>query len=400
VLKLRHLYAQVNTPIGALRVGRQPVGVGMGVQTADGSGRTNRFGVSDEGDRVDRIMFATKPLEAFKSAEDRDLSERRGLIVAVMYDRWASDSVRIFGDDVHQFAYALRWAEPEADVFTDLEAQVFHAYRWNPDFETFVHTVGGRAAGRFEGLAAGVDVAANIGSTREVATAYSVVTNDPIVDQEVLQVGVRGVVRYDWWAWEEEEPPTLTGYFEVDYASGDHDPQPRTRLSQFRFSEETNVGLLLFEHIVRFQSARASAAGTNIIRALGAQTFPSERVHTRGAFTDALAVFPQFDVRPHPTVLFRGGVLVAWAPDGLVDPVASLQGRDGQEIEDDLVNFVGGKPGSFYGVEVDGRFQWRFLDHFALDLESAVLFPGDALQDRNGAAVNSFLMQARTTFYY
>jgi hypothetical protein len=400
VLKIRHLYAQVNTPIGALRVGRQPVGIGMAVQTADGTGRTNRFGVSDEGDRVDRIMFATKPLEVLKSPEDRDTSERQGLIVALIYDRWASDSVRIFGDDVHQFAYAFRWVEPQAGDFTDLELQAFHAYRWNPDFETFVHTVGGRAAARYDGLAAGFDIAGNIGSTREVSTAYSVVTNDPIVDQTIRQLGARAVVRYDWFLHDDDPLPMLTGYLEGDYASGDGDPEPRTTLSQFRFAEDTNVGLLLFDHIVRFQSARASAAGTEVIRALGAQTFPSERVNTRGAFTDAVAIFPQIDFRPHQTVLIRGGVLVAWVPDGLVDPVASLQAKDGATIEDDLVNFVGGKPGTFYGVEIDGRAQWRFLDHFALDLEMAGLFPGDALEDINGTAVKSWLTNIRTTFYY
>ncbi len=70
------------------------------------------------------------------------------------------------------------------------------------------------------------------------------------------------------------------------------------------------------------------------------------------------------------------------------------------EIEDDLVNFVGGKPGHFYGVELDGRFQWRFIEHFAFDLEGAVFFPGDALQDINGKATKSMLVQGRTTFFF
>ena len=82
------------------------------------------------------------------------------------------------------------------------------------------------------------------------------------------------------------------------------------------------------------------------------------------------------------------------------DPVASLQRRKGLSIDDDLVNFVGGKPGRYYGTEVDLRVQWRFLDHFALDLEGAVLFPGDALQDQDGYAARSTLVQGRTTFYF
>lgn len=91
---------------------------------------------------------------------------------------------------------------------------------------------------------------------------------------------------------------------------------------------------------------------------------------------------------------------MAWAESPVVDPVASLQARDGGEIRDDLVNYVGGKPGTFYGVELDGRAQWRFKNHFAFDLEGAILFPGDALADVDGLAVRSVLLQGRTTFFF
>lgn len=398
-VKVRRLWGQVNTPIGAIRVGRMPVSVGMGIQTANGDGRTNRFGVAYEGDQVDRVLFATKPLEAFKPKEERDTSEDEGLIVAVMYDRWVTDFARILSDDVHQMAYAFRYLQSDIGIGSDLELMVFHAHRWNTQYSTNINTVGGRAMARFGGLHLGFDMAGNIGSTREVSEAYSLVSNDPVVDQDILQYGARAVVRYDWEP-PDRERPMITGYLEFDYASGDRDPQPGSPLTQFRFSEDTNVGLLMFEHVVRFQSARAAAAGVEIIRRLGAETFPAERIGTRGAFAGAMAIFPQLDVRPHDDLLFRAGVLVAWAPADVVDPVASLQAKDGVTIEDDLVNFVGGKPGDFYGAEIDARFQWRFLEHFALDLEAAVLFPGDALENANGEAVNSFLTQGRTTFFF
>ena len=112
------------------------------------------------------------------------------------------------------------------------------------------------------------------------------------------------------------------------------------------------------------------------------------------------ALFPQFDYRPHKNVLLRGGVLMAWSPSGTVDPTASLNRRDGTEIEDDLVNFNGGKPGNFYGTELDGRFRWTYLDHFLFDLEGAILFPGDAFNDENGQAARSVLIQGRTTFVF
>ena len=56
MLRIRRLYAQVNTPLGVLRVGRQPVAIGMAVQTASGDGRTNRFGVNGVGNMVAAML--------------------------------------------------------------------------------------------------------------------------------------------------------------------------------------------------------------------------------------------------------------------------------------------------------------------------------------------------------
>jgi len=217
-------------------------------------------------------------------------------------------------------------------------------------------------------------------------------TNDPPVDQTIRSYGGRGVVRYD--------RPIFSAYFEVDYASGDPDPSPRTPLTGFTFAEDTNVGLLLFKHVLHSASARASASGVELLRRLGARTFPAEAVDTRGAFTNAFAIFPQFDVRPAPSLLLRGGVLMAWAPSPVNDPIGSLQARDGGSIQDDLVNYAGGKPGRYYGTELDARVQYKFEDHFLLDLEGAVLFPGSALKDSDGLAARSVMLQARTTFFF
>jgi hypothetical protein len=92
--------------------------------------------------------------------------------------------------------------------------------------------------------------------------------------------------------------------------------------------------------------------------------------------------------------------LVAWAPGKVNDPIASQQRKDGQTNTDDLVNFAGGPPGRFYGVEIDARAQWRFKDQFIFDLEGALLLPGSAFQDKNGYAVRSGMVQGRTTFVF
>lgn len=390
--RIRRLYGELLTPVGAFRIGRQPVGVGAALQQNDGDGRRNRFGFARSGQSVDRVLFATKPLEGFKPEAERNRSADEGFFFIVGYDRLVTDDVRTFDDDVQQTVLSLRYLEPSYSFGRNLEMLGYWVHRWDERFHTKINSFGARAISRFGDFHAGVELGLNLGSTQEIAAAYKAIANDPVVDQPIRQVGARATVRWD--------QPMFSVYLEADYASGDDDPQARTPLTAFTWAEDTNVGLLMFEHALAFQTARVSAAGVEVLRRLGAESYPTEAIDTRGAFTNAFALFPQVDFRPHRNILLRGGVLVAWAPARVVDPVNSLLLRDGVTIEDDLVNFAGGKPGNFYGTELDGRFQWRFEDHFAFDLEGAILFPGDAFQDANGYAVRSVLVQGRTTFFF
>ena len=391
-VKIRRLYGEVVLPVGLLRIGRQPVNIGSGVQNNDGDGRANRFGFSRAGNSVDRILFATKPLEAFKPPRERSTSPNEGLFVIAGYDKLVNDDPQLFGDDVQQVFGALRWLAPTHPWGRDAVVAGYFVHRWDRQYGTNINSTGLRAMSRFGDVHAGFDVAANFGSTREISQAYSLISNDPVVDQTIRALGARAVVRYD--------RPLWTAYLELDYASGSADPSPRQPLTQFTFAEDSNVGLLLFKHVLAFQSARASAAGVELLKSLGATTFPAEAVATRGAFTNGIAVFPQFDVHPHPKVLLRGGALFAWSAAPAIDPVGSLRRRDSADLTDDLRNFAGGKPARYYGTELDGRFQWRYEEHFLFDLEGAILFPGQALANVDGDAVRSVLVQGRTTFLF
>ncbi|MBS2014343.1 MAG: hypothetical protein JST00_15760 [Deltaproteobacteria bacterium] len=390
---VRRVYGDIITPVGLFRIGRQPFTEGASLAINDGDGRRNRFGFARRGNSADRILFATKPLEAFKPKEQRDTSETKGLFFITAYDRLVTSSPQQFFDDVHGWITAVRWLEPRHALGSDAELRFFHAYRWSSKNDTGVHAFGGRAVSKFGDFSAGVETTVIAGHTREISEAFRVITNDPVTDQRITQFGARAVVRYD--------KPMFTLYLESDYASGDSDPQNRTPLTQFRFAEDTNVGLLLFKHVLAYQSARAAASGVELLRSLNAPSYPVDAVSTRGSFANAFAIFPQVDFRPlGENLLFRGGVLMAWAPAKVVDPLVSQQRRDGTAIEDDLVNFEGGKPNRYYGTELDLRISWRFMDHFVADLEGAILFPGSALQDANGDAARSGLVQGRTTFFF
>jgi hypothetical protein len=392
IFTVRKLYGDVVLPFGLLRVGRQPVNIGAGIQAVDGDGRANRFGVANSGNYVDRILFATKPLEAFKAPRLRSTSPNEGLILAFAYDRYVTGDPQNLGAAVNQWDTALRFLMPKHALGTDLLVSAYHAYRWDALYSTAINAIGLRAMSRFGDVYAGIDVAANLGTTREISAAYKVISNDPVVDQPVRSMGARAVVRYD--------RPLFTAYLEADYASGSDDPQARAPLTGFTFAQDANVGLLLFKQIVAFQSARASAAGVEVLTRLNAPSLPAQAVATQGAFTNAFAIFPQFDVHPLPGLLLRGGVMVAVAPARVIDPIASLERRaTGIPLANALVNFAGGTPGNFYGTELDGRIQYRLYEHFLLDLEGAILFPGDALRNQDGYAVRSGLFQARTTFF-
>lgn len=389
---VRRLYGDLVTPIGLFRIGRQPFTEGASIAVNDGDGRKNRFGFARRGNSADRVLFATKPLEAFKAPDERDASETKGLFLILAYDRLVTGDPMQFADDLHEAITAVRWIAPRHRLGTDGELRLYHAIRWSGVNDTAINALGGRAMSTFGEVTAGIEATVVAGHTSEVSEAFRVITNDPAVSQPVTQFGARGVVRWD--------RKLFSAYFEMDYASGDSDPQPGTPLTQFRFAEDTNVGLLLFKHVLAYQTARAAAAGVELLKGLNAPTYPLDAIDTRGSFTNAFAIFPQLDVHPLPTVLLRGGVLMAWAPAKVVDPIASLQRRDGVRIDDDLVNFAGGKPGRYYGTELDGRVQWRFMEHFAADLEGAILFPGSALEDVNGDAVRSVLVQGRGTFFF
>ena len=390
LMTIRRLYGEVILPFGVVRIGRQAVIDGMGVFATDGDGRHNRFGVSGTGNYVDRILFATKPLEAFKKPADRDTSISRGLFLGLAFDRVVQDSPQSFADDVNQFGGALRYIAPKLGPFRDVYANYYLSHRWQEGVSG-VSGTGARVYARVGDLSFGADASLNFGSTREVTMAYQKITNDPVVDQQVLQGGARVTMRYD--------RPKWGVYLEGDYASGSDDPTSRATLSQFTWSPDTNVGLLLFKQVLAFQTGRAAAAGVELLRRLGATTFPAQALDTQGAVTNAMVLFPQADFHPVKDLLIRPGVMWAWTAVPLIDPIASLQNHTSVNVKDNEVNYAGGKPGRFYGTELDLRLQYRYLDHFLFDVEGAVLFPGDALQNVDGYAITSWLLQTRATFF-
>jgi hypothetical protein len=381
---LRRLYGELPTPVGVLRLGRQPAAEGHSILYADGDGNPNRFGHPGRGVIADRAELTTvlfKPLDRSGQAPSD-----RGAFLTSFVDRLATGDSVLSSPNLARAGARVRLLAPLPTVGEYFDASAEASYGWQNRYHTEIGLIRATLEFRTGALGAGGEAVYVTGRTRATSGSFGALTGAPPTPELIQQWGARAIARWDesWW----------TAYLELDYASGDRDPSPRSRLSQFYFAPDAGVGLLLFPRVIAYETARSRAAAAALFGAAGLGNAAADRLDSRGAFTNATAIFPQFDLRPLETLLLRGGVLVAWTPDGLVDPVRSLAAGNRS------INYRGGKPGEFYGVEIDGRIGWRPPGHFAFDLEGAVLMPGSALADQRGYADSSALLQGRATFAF
>ena len=393
------LYIDVALPFGLLRVGRQP-NLGQSVGIHDGE-RGNRWGVASFRDAGDRILFATKLDEAvrmIRSGGDHEInpSQDEGVIWASWYELADQGRMDEAGDNLRQLGTSVIWAVPEFRL-GNTQGRDFALTT------AFVNVAGGNFQTNVWAFPLSVvselgdfrfNLAASFlrGETIEVSEGFAELNRIPATIQDVRANGARAVI--DWMLGR----VMLTA--EVDYASGDPDPRSETPITSFSMPRDLNIGLLLFEQVLAYESARSAGVGIENLRNLNADSFPLTEVATEGRFTNAFALFPQilvdwvdtYENRFHT----RFGVLMAW-PDsgGAVDPVHTTLNYDGSEITDDAVNYHGGDPGSYYGTELDLQLGWTFRERFLWTVESAILFPGSALEDENGDAVNAFFLENR-----
>jgi hypothetical protein len=383
-VKIRRAWGEVAIGIGMLRVGRMPNVDGRGILGNDGNNDLNRFGAAGRGNSVDRILFGTKPIEVAKvimsgDPDAADSRQDRGLFFGIAYDRLVDDAIQFSGDDAGQIGTSFYYLLPEFEVL-GLQGREFKlltafAYRNSDDADLDVFVVPLELTLGIEDFHFEAQAAVIWGRTREVSDALSLMSGRTPAVQDILGWGMFAILDY------ELGPLTLT--MEFDYASGDDDPRPEADnvIHDFHFAEDTKVGLLLFPQVLAYETGRSAAAATATLKGLGATAIPSTRVATRGAFTNAMALFPQVTWHITEDIFVRAGVLLAWAAASVVDPHETLM----HEVGDDLESF---------------GFSVRLWGHFYFDLEGAFLLPGDALEDEHGDAVPSAMAEARLTFRY
>jgi hypothetical protein len=218
----------------------------------------------------------------------------------------------------------------------------------------------------FDRLDLGAEVAGITGTTTQTRTPENpliTVRQFGAVAKAAYKVG-RFAVMLDW-----------------GLASGDADPYDN-QLTNFRFDRDYKVGLILFDQVLGWQSARSAwrAADPALVG------FPPEGVSllpTGGAVTGAWYLFPRARVRLGGLVDLYGGPLFAFATAPLTDPFNTRVLAGGVPV-----NALNGNGSGMLGTELDVGAAIKHRFDFGLTIsaiaEGGLLLPGAALSQANG----------------
>jgi hypothetical protein len=418
-IELRWAYAQFLTKIGLFRVGQQSNHWGMGVLANDGD-HPSLFGDYRGGNMVEQILFATKP-----AGKDSPFAIALG--GNLVYQDWQARLYR--GDIAFQGVLAGFYDKGpnQIGVFatlrsqqTDKTAAPYAGY--SDDITAAAVDVAGHFAQPIPGnpstyLTGAGEVAFILGSTNELRSADQALTGQTTEIQSYGGAATLGVVHEARIAeaapsgqvpvkttplMAAEDPRTwgdIAAQLEVGYASGDANPYDTTE-HRFTFDPNHKVGLVLFDEVMRWQTARASTAAQDPLLQNGTRPTPGVNLlPSNGGVFGAEYIYPTVVVRPKPWLDLKAGALFAQTTADLVDPYRVA-------TEGAYVNYRGGDAKRHdLGVELDGGFEFRLRLERALRIqlgaEGGVLIPGGAFADANGIIMNApWLVELRAGLQY
>jgi hypothetical protein len=391
----RWLYLQYDSPIGVFRLGQQGSHWGMGLLANDGD-HPSLFGDNQRGSLSERLLFATTPFgkgtpltvavagdiifqdQAADLVQDHDRAFQG--VLAVLY-RTKPAELGFYGVLRHQ-----ERDHQAVDQFTPYtDSLTVGVLDWTGKFNVPVKGSPSFAYGQFE-------AALVLGSTSFVRGAYTRPI-DPTQkrDDEIVRsfgaaatLGAAHVSGSGKDAWGD-----IVGEVEAGYASGDADPSDGVT-KRFTFDANHRVGLVLFNQVLAWKTARAATIAQDpevVARAApGLDLLPS-----KGAVFGAQYLNPRIIVRPRRWLDLKTGVLIAQTTADLVDPYH--QGALGN-----VANYDGGDARRHdLGIELDLGAGVRIpVDTTATvqaGVEGGVLFPGRAFDDAAGTRLaNQYLV--------
>ncbi len=362
-LDLRKLYLEYKWESGAFRVGLQTQSWGLGMLANDGSKdpEAGDFGQQQFGNTTYRALLAARPLyglggaaRAFETAFAADLINRDN------FGEFAK------GDRAFQGVLALRFAKD-----TENTVGVYGVYRNQTNINV---KDGGKstsvfvldAAGKWEFfkrrnrvLKVGFEVVTINGTTTQAR-------NENAALLQVHQFGAAAKVQY--------KLHHLTFLADWGYMSGDQNPAD-DQVQNFRTDRDFKVGLVLFDQVMAYQSARSGvrASDPNLV---GIAPEGADLLGTAGSITGVWYLFPRIKYGLFDWLDLYGGPLFAFGTARLADPFNTRLGGGA------AVNPVGGRPGLYMGTEVDLGVQARYRPIPELLItatgEGGLFLPGDA----------------------
>lgn len=385
----RWLYVDWLTKIGLFRIGMQPNHWGMGLLANDGD-HPSIWGDYRLGQISERVLFATKPLGA-----------RGPLTVAiggdVVYRDWTA---RLYRGDVALQGVLAAYLEKgpnQIGLFGVVRSQQTDKTSGEDVYKyTDALTVGALdAAGKFASPVPGARDAFVYGSA-EAALLFGETNILRTPDQalsgqktKIVSYGAAAILGVVHRAQSSDVKPgkrpdqygDLVGQVEIGYASGDANPLDDTE-KRFTFDPNHKVGLVLFDEVLRWTTARAAAAATDPLLVNGARPPAGlNMLPSNGGVFGAEYINPTFIWRPRGFFDVKLGAVVAQTTADLVSPYRLA--KDGA-----YVNYAGGNAKAHdLGVELDCGTELRVKIQsgtLQLGAQGGVLFPGGALADAQG----------------
>jgi hypothetical protein len=375
-IDVREIYLEWTTRYGRLYVGQMSFSWGLGLLANDGNNvdRFGDLGFGDDGDGSlqERIMFATKPLA-------RGGGPGKDIILAVGADLIYRDpnADLVAGDLAGQAFLVLRY-EPEHRPGNWIGAYGVYRRQRNADDGDIYRDDDLLDVGVVDFAGQGFKTLrerlALIGAFETVAVAgRTTFASGAFREHQILQAAaaIRGYVG---------NPTRWLAGLDAGWASGDANPDDQ-ELNDFKAAPGFRVGLLLYEYVLGWQTARTELRARDpelaAVAPNGTQYLPS-----RGSVTNTLYVHPKARYGLWERLEIWGGPLIAASAVPLIDPVST--------------RLNGGVPTNSLGGQTDRRYLGTELD-FGLrsryerknlwlqaGIQAGVLFPGPALRDANG----------------
>ena len=372
---VRQLSIEARTPVAVVRAGHMTSKWGLGLVANDGNG-TPDWGDHYLADVVERAVVATRPLARANPALAPLLIAAGGDLV---FRDQTADLVK--GDRAYQGIATIVWA-PEgsvsrAGVYGVRRSQVdrdgFELNAWILDAHGRLQTDLGAASLHLEG-----EIVRVWGETDIVRDIYQDTrTIDQMGAAFEIGAGIGSPVEGQTSGARRFEAVLQTGY-----ASGDDRAQDG-RLSAFKFDPEYNVGFILFEEVLAWQSA-ATARNVSDPDSFGRPAAGARFLPTEGSVTNARYLMPTVRIHPIAPVTVRAAVLLAQA-DRPLDDAFQTNAQNGGVRHNALGSTTASRD---LGMEIDlgARYLWdrAKAPSVAADLQLGRFIPGAAFEDASG----------------